>query len=275
MLFAFKVSLREFFRFNARRKLSPLPPPGSMYNSRSSNLLKIRQSELIKNSNILETLPLLKSFLSLRDESAPGAFGLELDDIIYYLAVVNILQPASILELGSGTSTAAFIFHQALSSRHLRFTTLDGSSFWLNSTKSAILKTLSQNELAHENIQMNFVDSPIVEYSYNKFNCLGYEKFPNLMQDFIFIDGPPLTSDRQACLDPLLHGVVNEQTVLMVDGRNTNSQVLYNSLYKTDNNWKRYLMAFPSDDSLFINTRHVSYEKFMVNFENCITEKLL
>jgi hypothetical protein len=151
-------------------------------------------------------------------------------------------------------------------------TTLDNSSEWQLSVAKSI--DIINKELPEYSrpIEINYNKSDLRTYTFNDAQCIGYTPYPSGEFDFIFIDGPPLDSGL-VCLDPLVNKSFNKFSIILIDGRNINQKIIYKNLKVNDRNWKRYFLAYPSDDCLFINSCHPCFEAINTELSNCLSVK--
>ena len=68
---------------------------------------------------------------------------------------------------------------------------------------------------------------------------------------------------------------INDQTVILIDGRNYNVK-LFSKLLKVSNNsnWKLYRLGFPCDDALFINVKNKNFNNVINFFEGSLNSKI-
>jgi hypothetical protein len=97
LIFAAKAAFQEYIRLAFAE--NPKPPPGALYNSRSSNRVKETQSKLFVKYEIAKTLELIVKFIKTRNKIVTGGFGIEIDDILYYLSIFSIVRPKRVLDL--------------------------------------------------------------------------------------------------------------------------------------------------------------------------------
>ncbi|OGW53575.1 MAG: hypothetical protein A2Y81_05860 [Nitrospirae bacterium RBG_13_43_8] len=100
------------------------------------------------------------------------------------------LQPNSILEFGSGSTTGIFAVYARKFNARVR--TVEDNPSWMENTRGAL------GDLA---AQVDFVLSPVAEELGNPNRCF-YRYTPAELFDFVYVDGPPLVingqSDRSA-----------------------------------------------------------------------------
>ena len=267
-IFALKTALREFLR--NRDDIDKIQPPyGSQFNSRVSQ----KTSQVIANiiSDIDYTFfQVIKDFDSKRRNIFPDAFQPDWIDLLYLVGLIKILSPRKILEMGSGVSTSAIVFSLTKFSSHTKFVSLDDSKEWGYLTEKIVR---NQNSIMG---QCNYeqIISPIKKYLVEGYETVGYSLYPSDVWDFIYVDGPPLF-DADACLDPIRMNSINDQTVILIDGRNYNVK-LFSKLLKVSNNsnWKSYRLGFPCDDALFINFKNKNFNNVINFFEGSLNSKI-
>ena len=268
IVFGLRTARREFLR--NKEDLDKIQPPyGTKFNARVAQ----KTSSVIANiiSDIDYTFfQVIKDFDSKRRNIYPDAFKPDWIDLLYLVGLIKILSPGKILELGSGVSTSAILFTLTKFSSYTKFVSIDDSKEWGYLTEKIVR---NQNSIMG---QCNYeqIISPTEKYLVEGYETVGYSLYPSDVWDFIYVDGPPLI-DANACLDPIRMNSINDQTVILIDGRVYNVE-LFSKLLKVSNNsnWKLYRLGFPCDDALFINFKNKNFNNVINFFEGSLNSKI-
>jgi predicted O-methyltransferase YrrM len=138
-------------------------------------------------------------------------------DLWFLYQAVRTHRPTTLLEFGSGCSTVvlAFGLHQN-GAGHLW--SVDGEKAWVHATEAALPKDLRPFvTVVHSPVREDDRDVP----------GLSHEHVPGISPDFVYLDGPPLTRQRQVAFDVLdLEARLRPGCLIVIDGRRKNAQYL-------------------------------------------------
>lgn len=164
--------------------------------------------------------PWMREFLQARP---PQAFPADYADLWFLYRTVRSRRPRVVLEFGSGCSTLALTL--ALRDNLEgggpagRLVSIDSDEFWAESTRTALPGP------AREHCEVLY--RPAVETEWNGTPAFRYTDLPQLEPDLVYLDGPPLTPERQVAVDVLdLEDRFRPGFLLIVDGRWANAMFL-------------------------------------------------
>jgi hypothetical protein len=177
--------------------------------------------QLSRNGN----LNVLTEFVSARPE---GAFPPDFSDLWFLYKQVRKRRPRTILEFGTGCSTVilakALFDNEKDSQKHGGFLySVDADPNWTESTSQAIPVFLKRFcEIWY---------SPVVEVEYNGTPAFRHSRLPDIAPNFAYLDGPPLTAERQVAVDILeIEDRLPSDFFLVIDDRKENTRYLLKNL---------------------------------------------
>jgi predicted O-methyltransferase YrrM len=166
-------------------------------------------------------LGLLREF---RRGQPPGALRPDYSDLLFLYRLVRERRPTTLLEFGSGCSTA--VLATALrDNHHGHLWSVEGDEQWARATEEALPEVLQPF--------VTVVHSLVLE---DDRDVLGwsYERIPPIDPDFVYLDGPPHTPERKVAFDVLdIESRFRPGFVLVVDGRGRNAYYLRDHLTGT------------------------------------------
>ncbi|HEV7372061.1 class I SAM-dependent methyltransferase [Arenibaculum sp.] len=149
----------------------------------------------------------------------PDALDPDWYDLGFLYRSVRERGPTTVLEFGSGCSTA--VIAQALvdNRTHARFVSLETSEHWAEVTRSS---------LSPEHARIcTVVHAPPVESMHDGAAVWRHANLPDIAPDFVYLDGPPLTVERPVAVDLLdLEATMPSGCLVVVDGRRRNAEYL-------------------------------------------------
>lgn len=162
-------------------------------------------------------------FLAHRpSEALPPRFA----DLWFLYQTVRHRKPRYILEFGSGCSTV--ILAQALWDNQRKSPTkkcdgflysVEADPYWADVTAKSVP--------AHLRGLCEVRYSPLLEVEYMKTPAFQHAEIPNIAPDFVYLDGPCLTRERQVAVDVLnMEGRFPPGFCMVVDGRWINAMFL-------------------------------------------------
>lgn len=154
----------------------------------------------------------------------------EYTDLWFLYRIARKRRPGIILEFGSGCST--LILAQALKENGSGFLySLDSSPYWTEINNGCIPPILKQFcEIRY---------SPVIEESYNGTPVFKYADVPDVIPNFVYLDGPPLTERIQVAADLLdIEECFPRDFCMVIDGRIKNAYFLKQN-FKRDYVFKR------------------------------------
>lgn len=158
--------------------------------------------------------------------SAPkGAFPPEWHDLWFLYSEVRARKPSLVLEFGSGCSTP--IIAAALEENgHGRIVSIEASQEWLDVTRAYFP--------AHLAGRVELVHSPAELVWHDDAQVWRHSVMPDVTPDFIYLDGPPLTTAAPVAIDVLqLEHRLKPGARLVVDGRRKNFAYLKTKLRRS------------------------------------------
>lgn len=154
-----------------------------------------------------------EGLLPLLEGRPKDAFPAEYDDLWFLYSEAWKRKPRMILEFGSGFSTSV-LAEALLRNRLGKLYSVDAIEPWAEITRKAL----------RPNHPATIVYTPAVKVGEHHWR---HERLPNVVPDFIYLDGPPLSKDRPVAVDVLdLEPRLNPGCFLVVDGRKTNTRYL-------------------------------------------------
>ncbi len=167
-----------------------------------------------------DVTPLLRKFGSDRPR---GAIRPDWSDLHYLYRLVRERAPDVLLELGSGCSTV--VLAAALRDNgHGHLWSVDVDAEWATATEQGLPAPLRK--------LVTIVRSHTIE---DDRDVLGWThaNLPDISPDFLYLDSPPLTRERQVAFDPLdLERRFAPGFVMVVDGRYRNARYLSEHLLR-------------------------------------------
>ena len=143
----------------------------------------------------------------------------DLGDWWFLYKTIRQRRPRMIVEFGSGVSTVvqAQALHDSDSHGHLL--SLDASPFWAHSSQACLpphLATLVQ-----------ILYTPLVEVEMYGVKGFKHQHMPLVAPNFVYLDGPALTCERQVAMDLLdLEPCFPQDFFLVIDDRKVNTAFL-------------------------------------------------
>jgi hypothetical protein len=135
--------------------------------------------------------------------------------------MVRKRKPRTILEFGSGCSTVilakALYDNQINSRRGGHLYSVDADARWADSTARSLPGFLrSVCEISY---------SPLLEIEYEGIPALRHARIPDVVPNFIYLDGPPLTPERQVACDVAdMEDRLPADFFLVIDNRQENTK---------------------------------------------------
>jgi len=172
-----------------------------------------------------DALGALVTFLANRP---PSAIPPNYADLWFLYQAVRKRKPRVIIEFGSGCSTA--ILAQALQNNHQESSTssgylysIDADQYWSTLAAQAIPEPLRKFcETSY---------SPVQEIEYEGILGFRHAQVPDVVPNFLYLDGPGLTPERQVAVDVLdIEARLQPDFYMVIDGRKANSQFLQKHL---------------------------------------------
>ena len=160
--------------------------------------------------------------LELVKSRPPNAMPPISTDLWFLYKIVKQRKPQCILEFGSGCSTV--ILAQALNDNGSGMLySIESELYWTEATKHAIPEPL-----------LKFCEvlySPLLEVDFSGVPAFRHSKIPNVAPDFLYLDGPALTPERQLSVDVIdIENRFPPGFLMVVDGRKKNTAFLRQNL---------------------------------------------
>ncbi|MBA3347677.1 MAG: class I SAM-dependent methyltransferase [Actinobacteria bacterium] len=178
---------------------------------------------------------MLEPLERFHDAQPEGALSPDLADLWYLYAVVRDRRPETILEFGSGCSTA--VLAAAVRENGVgHIWSLDADEGWAGVTAGSLPAELRNF--------VTVVHTPVVEEDRDVPGWL-HRDVPDVSPDFLYLDSPPLTSERAVAFDPVdLEARFVPGFAMVIDGRHRNATYLREHLqrrYRVSKMTARYL----------------------------------
>lgn len=214
-----------------------------------------------------------------------------LKDLYFIYKIIILNKRLKVLEFGTGFSS--LIISIALKANFFKYKNLDFKEFgvsnpfsyhvvddqkkFINISKKRI-DTYSSNKICKPNFHNYRCE---LGYYENKI-CNRYIKLPNFIPDFIYLDGPDINMinnsikginfSKNEKYPPLsmdileIEYLLNPGTIIVVDGRFSNSLFLKNNLQR---NWKYKYNTFIDQHYFYLDEKKLgSKSKKLINFYN-------
>ena len=174
-----------------------------------------------------------KGTLEFLRSRPPGAFSPNYSDLWFLYRTTRRRKPTCVLEFGSGCSTV--ILAQALLDNKRKSSANGGMLYsvdvdrdWAEVTKQSMAEDLAGlYEISY---------SAVIESDFEGTPAWRHEKYPDVVPDLMYLDGPPLTDERPVAVDVLdIEHRLNPGCCLIVDGRIENVRFLRENLKRQ---WK-------------------------------------
>lgn len=183
-------------------------------------------------------------------------------DIVAICYLVNYFGAKSILEFGSGCSTAGILQVTKFSGLNSRFVSIESVEFWAEINNGA----LSQLSVGGGVIRY----SPVVIENVGGVDSYVHARVPCEDYDFIYLDGPEL-KQAQSALDIIKYNLVHDQLVVVIDGRDANVDILVRQMRGHSGGWNKYAIKYPSNDTIIVNERNRRFLDFVEDFQPALT----
>jgi len=164
----------------------------------------------------------LNRFAAVRPPDAMGGLSQggprEYGDYWFLYKMVRKRKPRIIWEFGSDNST--IILAKALFDNGYGFLySMDAIEKWSQSTRDSIPVELRRF--------CQVIYSPVEEVTYNGTPGFRHSILPKIIPNFAYLDGPPLTPERQVAIDLLeIENQLPDDFFLVIDDRKTNTRFL-------------------------------------------------
>ena len=222
-------------------------------------------------SENIALINLLKDFDQLRiaDNKTKVSFKSDSFDLFFMTNLIKKFKLKSIIEYGSGASTIAFA--DLLEKKIInKFISIESETKWKKSTEDCVKKLIPG---ISNNFEVSF--SPISDardFGYK--NGCFYSLAPKEIFDFIYIDGPNLTNSKyKYSICPILVKQISINTIIFVDGRATTCKEIKKALINKNIYWKEFAVGFPSDDTIFINSKSKKYKLLVSAYSDFLLKK--
>jgi hypothetical protein len=230
-------------------------PPNWSFDSGPSHGLRHRLSWLFQDSDISHLAQQIQVYGSY--SAGKGSFPPDLYDLLQQALLMKMLRVQTALEFGSGTSSIVGLRFSK------RFVSVESNKRWASVTKAGLrLAGFSTQDLE------GIVHAPVsLTTSLTGDSAPVWIHQIDLPQaDFIYLDGPPLSADNAIAADIVEKRLVNEQSVILIDGRKANALWLHAELTGLSPGWRLLAFPFPSNDSLLIHTSHKKFAAVVMKF---------
>jgi len=214
-----------------------------------------------------------------------------LKDLYYIFNVIIKLKRINTLEFGCGFST--LIISKALKENQKKYKKINFANLGLKNTfqhsvvddQKKYIKISKKRNLDYfksKKLNENFLYSKCRMTTFNNQICSEYQKLPNIVPDFIYLDGPDL--DRlegntcginlsknnnftpMACDILKIENLFLPGTLIMIDGRGQNASFLRHNLIRK---WVFYYNAFSDQHFFYLDEVSVGKKNTdLLNFYN-------
>lgn len=235
--------------------------PGNSYYAWRAQFCRDNINAAIKEGLDSAIFASLDTFSQLQARHSDSATPIPPDfiDIINLISLVRFFESKSLIEYGSGCSTAGF-FRLVAKSSGIRFESFESSDYWYRVNSRALDSMFG----ACGNASLICAPSNLV--SWGGVTSYVHSVRPSLNSpDFIYVDGPPLIETDNS-LDILYYDLASDQTVVAIDGRLANADILFKLLKKNDRSWRRFAFNYPSNDTLIISEKNRKFGDFLGSF---------
>lgn len=240
--------------------------PGNTYYANEAQSCRDHINSLIKYGSINNIFNVLSDFSKLQVEYSENTQPInpEYIDIVNLAYLAEFFNSSYIVEYGSGSSTSAFFSLQEKFKDKISFESIESSKYWYQVSYKAL------KELYPELVDKCITQADAKVTSYNNKNTYIHSKKPKASKaDFIYVDGPPLI-DACSSLDVLYYDLIKDQTVIAIDGRYPNSNLIYKNLKEKSKDWQKFVFRYPSNDTLIISKKNIIYSNFIDHFKNFV-----
>lgn len=183
---------------------------------------KARQGAVLFLQKWAERQMRRKGQLGLFTARPATAFPPDFADLWMLYRLIRARRPASVLEFGSGCSTiivAQALWENAQSGKSGRLYSVDAVQYWAEETRRSLPEHLRKV------CELTF--SPVIECDYRGTPVFRHASVPDVRPDFLYLDGPPLTRDRNVAVDALdLEPRFLPGFMMLCDGRFANARFL-------------------------------------------------
>ena len=237
--------------------------------------LKKKINQIKYNEKIAENFFKKKNLNSLLKKKYKDVYPPNLKDLYYIYNVILKFKRTNALEFGCGFST--LIISKALKENKNKYQNINFKNLGLNNTfqhsivddqKKYIEITKKRNlkYFQSKKINENFYYSKNKMTTFNNQICSEYQKLPNMIPDFIYLDGPDLDKiigninginitknsnfTPMACDILKIENLLLPGTLIMIDGRGLNASFLKHNLRR---NWVFYYNTFSDQHFCYLD----------------------
>ena len=234
------------------------------------NLKKIKFSHSIAN-NFFKKNKLDKLF----EKKYRNVYPPNLKDLYFIFKTITIFKRINILEFGCGFSS--IIIRKALEKNKLKYKNINFEKMgfknyfqhFIVDDQLKYLKIAKKRNLEYfknNTIEQKFIFSNCSMTTYNNQICSEYKKLPNMLPDFIYLDGPDLNNikgnlnglnlSKDANFSPMscdilkIENLLVPGTIILVDGRGLNCSFIKNNFKR---NWIYYYNVFSDQHFFYLN----------------------
>jgi hypothetical protein len=145
------------------------------------------------------------------------AFAPDYNDLWFLYNLIRVHKPRVVFEFGSGCSSLVIAF--ALAENRVETKSDSGFLYSMEADPHWAIATKSYMP-GYLNGIFEIRNSPLLEIEYDGIPCFRHRDLPEASPDFLYLDGPALTSSRQVAVDPLdLEACFKPGFLMVVDGR--------------------------------------------------------
>ena len=266
-MFNFKKELKKLYnKTSFIYEINKGNLPGNTYYAKESEFCRDHINSLIKYGCANDTFNILSNFSDLQFGYSENNKPINPDyiDIINLIFLAEFFNSKAIVEYGSGCSTSAFFSLQDKYKEKISFESIESSKYWYQVSYKAL------KDLYPKLVDKCLTQADAEVTTYNNTNTYIHLKKPKASKaDFLYVDGPPLIEANNS-LDVLFYELVQDQTVIALDGRYPNSNLIYKNLREKSKDWQKFVFRYPSNDTLIISKKNIKYNSFIDYFKNYV-----
>ena len=214
-------------------------------------------------------------------------------DLYFIFKIITLFKRINVLEFGCGFSS--IIIKKALEDNKLKYKNTNFEEMGLKNTFQhfilddqikyiKIAKNRNSEYFKKNNIQQKYIFSNCEMTSFNNPVCTQYKKLPNIIPDFIYLDGPDLNKihgnfnginiSKNKDFTPMscdilkIENILLPGTIILIDGRGLNSSFLRNNFKR---NWIYFYNVFSDQHIFYLNDVSIGNKNSkLIDFYNFI-----
>jgi len=239
------------------------------------NIIEKNLKKIPFNNSIAINFFKRKDLYTLFNKKYNNVYHPNLKDLYFIYKIITLSKRLNVLEFGCGFSS--IIIRRALEDNKLKYKNINFEEMGFKNTFQhfilddqikyiKISKKRNSDYFKKNYIQQKFIFSGCEMTSFNNQVCTQYKKLPNIIPDFIYLDGPDLNKIQgsvnginisknkdftpMSCDILKIENILLPGTIILIDGRGLNSSFLKNNFKR---NWIYFYNVFSDQHFFYLN----------------------